>query len=172
MPTSIGPLEITGAALFALAVVHTFSTRYFEHLAHTRTAHAGVWHLLGEVEAVFGFWAIVLVLFIALAYGWGTSSQYLEDLHFTEPMFVFVIMVIAASRPVMQVAAVPRAATPLSPASCRATSIHGVSRPSGCPRNRRLFPEPVAGPAPRFAHHRACGDDACRPDAARADFLG
>ena len=105
MPTTIGLLEITGAALFTLAVLHTFSTRYFEHLAHTRTAHAGVWHLLGEVEAVFGFWAIVLVLFIALAYGWGASSQYLEDLHFTEPMFVFVIMVIAASRPVMQLAA-------------------------------------------------------------------
>ena len=104
MPASIGLLEITGAALFALAVLHTFSTRYFEHLAHTRTAHAGIWHLLGEVEAVFGFWAIVLVLFIALAYGWGTSSSYLDGLHFTEPMFVFVIMVIAASRPVMQLA--------------------------------------------------------------------
>ena len=104
MPLTIGPLEITGAALFALAVVHTFSTRYFEHLAHTRTAHAGVWHLLGEVEAVFGFWAFVLILFMALAYGWGTSSEYLEGLHFTEPMFVFVIMVIAASRPVMQIA--------------------------------------------------------------------
>ena len=101
---NIGLLEITGAALFALAVLHTFSTRYFEHLAHTRTAHAGMWHLLGEVEAVFGFWAIVLVLFIALAYGWGTSSEYLEGLQFTEPMFVFVIMVIAASRPVMQLA--------------------------------------------------------------------
>jgi hypothetical protein len=104
MPATIGPLEITGAALFALAVLHTFSTRYFEHLAHTRTAHAGIWHLLGEVEAVFGFWAIVLVLFIALAYGWNASSEYLEGLHFTEPMFVFVIMVIAASRPVMQLA--------------------------------------------------------------------
>ena len=104
MPTSIGPLEITAAALFALAVVHTFSTRYFEHLAHTRTAHAGVWHLLGEVEAVFGFWAFVLVLFMALAYGWATPSRYLGELHFTEPMFVFVIMVIAASRPVMQLA--------------------------------------------------------------------
>jgi Putative Na+/H+ antiporter len=101
---TIGLLEITAAGLFALAVVHTFSTRYFEHLAHTRTAHAGIWHLLGEVEAVFGFWAIVLVLFIALAYGWGTSSAYLDDLTFTEPMFVFVIMVIAASRPVMQFA--------------------------------------------------------------------
>jgi len=101
---TIGLLEITAAGLFALAVLHTFSTRYFEHLAHTRTAHAGIWHLLGEVEAVFGFWAIVLVLFIALAYGWGTSSAYLDDLTFTEPMFVFVIMVIAASRPVMQFA--------------------------------------------------------------------
>jgi hypothetical protein len=104
MLTSIGPLEITGAALFTLAVIHTFSTRYFEHLAHTRTAHAGVWHLLGEVETVFGFWAFVLILFMALAYGWGTSSKYLEGLQFTEPMFVFVIMVIAASRPVMQLA--------------------------------------------------------------------
>ena len=101
---TIGLLEITGAALFTLAVLHTFSTRYFEHLAHTRTAHAGIWHLLGEVEAVFGFWAIVLVLFIAIAYGWGASSEYLEGLQFTEPMFVFVIMVIAASRPVMQLA--------------------------------------------------------------------
>jgi hypothetical protein len=104
MPSVIGPIEIAGAALFSLAVLHTFSTRYFEHLAHTRTAHAGVWHLLGEVEAVFGFWAIVLVLFIAAAYGWGASSTYLDSLQFTEPMFVFVILVIAASRPVMQLA--------------------------------------------------------------------
>jgi len=105
MMPNIGLLEVFGAALFALAVLHTFSTRYFEHLAHTRTAHAGVWHLLGEVETVFGFWAFVLVLFIAVAYGWNTSATYLDSLHFTEPMFVFVIMVIAASRPVMQFAA-------------------------------------------------------------------
>lgn len=117
MTPSIGSLEIIGAALFALAVLHTFSTRYFEHLAHTRTAHAGVWHLLGEVEAVFGFWAIVLVLFMALAYGWGRSSQYLDGLQFTEPMFVFVIMVIAASRPVMQLAGdLVQGATRLVPA--------------------------------------------------------
>jgi len=97
-------LEIVGAALFALAVLHTFSTRYFEHLAHTRTAHAGLWHLLGEVETVFGFWAFVLLLFMALAYGWGAASTYLDSRHFVEPMFVFVIMVVAASRPIMQLA--------------------------------------------------------------------
>jgi hypothetical protein len=97
-------VEIVGAALFALAVLHTFSTRYFEHLAHTRTAHSGLWHLLGEVETVFGFWAFVLLVFMALAFGWGAASAYLDSRHFVEPMFVFVIMVIAASRPVMQLA--------------------------------------------------------------------
>ena len=95
---------MVGAGLFALAVLHTFSTRYFEHLAHTRTAHSGLWHLLGEVETVFGFWAFVLLVFMALAYGWGSASEYLDSRHFVEPMFVFVIMVIAASRPVMQLA--------------------------------------------------------------------
>jgi hypothetical protein len=97
-------IEVVGAILFALAVAHTFSTRYFEHLAHTRTAHAGLWHLLGEVETVFGFWALLLLAFMALAYGWGSASEYLDSRKFVEPMFVFVIMVIAASRPIMQLA--------------------------------------------------------------------
>jgi hypothetical protein len=105
MATGTQLLQLTGAALFAVAVLHTFSTRYFQHLAHTRPAHAGVWHLLGEVETVFGFWAFVLVLFMVLSHGWSTSAEYLDSLTFTEPMFVFVIMVIAASRPVMQFAA-------------------------------------------------------------------
>ncbi len=97
-------IEIIGAALFALAVAHTFSTRYFEHLAHTRTAHAGLWHLLGEVETVFGFWALLLLAFMALSLGWSSATEYLDSRKFVEPMFVFVIMVIAGSRPIMQLA--------------------------------------------------------------------
>ncbi len=104
MATHIETLEIVGAVLFALAVVHTFSTRYFEHLAHTRTAHSGLWHLLGEVETVFGLWAFILLVFMAAAFGWGVASAYLDSRHFVEPMFVFVIMVIAASRPILQLA--------------------------------------------------------------------
>jgi len=104
MATHIETLEIVGAVLFALAVVHTFSTRYFEHLAHTRTAHSGLWHLLGEVETVFGLWAFILLVFMAAAFGWGVASAYLDSQHFVEPMFVFVIMVIAASRPILQLA--------------------------------------------------------------------
>lgn len=99
---SITSVETIGALLFALAVLHTFSTRYFEHLAHTKTAHAGLWHLLGEVETVFGFWALLLLVFMAFAQGWGATSDYLDSRRFIEPMFVFVIMVMAASRPIMQ----------------------------------------------------------------------
>lgn len=103
--TNLALLQLAGAALFAIAVLHTFSTRYFQHLAHTRPAHAGVWHLLGEVETAFGLWAFVLIVLIALSRGWSSSAQYLDALQFVEPMFVFVIMVVAASRPVMQLSA-------------------------------------------------------------------
>ena len=104
MQTSIAAtwIELTGATLFGLAVVHTFSTKYFEHLAHTRPGHAGLWHLLGEVETVFGFWAFVLLIFMAAALGWGAASDYLDKSRFVEPMFVFVIMVISASKPILQ----------------------------------------------------------------------
>jgi Na+/H+ antiporter NhaD/arsenite permease-like protein len=93
--------EIIAAGTFALAVLHTFSTRLFAHLAHRQPAHAGLWHLLGEVEVVFGFWALVLMLvWLTLADGTAVLS-YIETRDFTEPMFVFVIMVMAATRPVL-----------------------------------------------------------------------
>lgn len=97
-------IEFVGALLFGLAVAHTFCTSYFERLAHTQPAHAGLWRLLGEVETVFGFWAILLLGFMAFAAGWEPASAYLDERRFVEPMFVFVIMVIAASRPLMQLA--------------------------------------------------------------------
>jgi len=97
-------IQTLGAVLFALAVIHTFSTRFFEHLAHTRPRHAGLWHLLGEVEVVFGFWAVVLVLFMFALSGRPETIGYLESRDFTEPLFVFAIMVIAGTRPILQFA--------------------------------------------------------------------
>jgi putative Na+/H+ antiporter len=100
--TSVDWIELAGATLFGLAVLHTFSTKYFEHLAYTHPAHAGLWHLLGEVETVFGFWALVLLVFMGAARGWSAASGYLETRRFVEPMFVFVIMVVSASKPILQ----------------------------------------------------------------------
>lgn len=93
--------QIVGTALFSVAVLHTFSTKYFEQLAHVQPRHAGLWHLLGEVEVVFGFWAMVFLLFFAFAQGPDSALHYVEDLKFTEPAFIFVIMVIAASKPIL-----------------------------------------------------------------------
>ncbi len=95
-------LQLIGAVLFALAVLHTFSTKIFERLAHTQPRHAGVWHLLGEVEVVFGFWAMVLMVFMFALAGKQEATAYLDSRNFTEPMFVFVIMVIAGTRAVLQ----------------------------------------------------------------------
>ena len=64
--------------------------------------HAGLWHLLGEVEVVFGFWAFVLIAALFTLSGRDAAVEYLDTRNFTEPMFVFVIMVIAASRPILQ----------------------------------------------------------------------
>lgn len=97
-------VEIMAAVIFAVAVLHTFSAAYFERLAHLQPAHAGLWHLLGEVEAVFGFWAMVLLLAMAVQLGTDPSMHYLESRNFTEPAFVFVIMVVAASRPIIDFA--------------------------------------------------------------------
>jgi hypothetical protein len=95
-------LQKVAAVLFALALLHTFSVKQFERLAARSPRHAGLLHLLGEVEVVFGFWAIVLIAFMALL-GSGTSAlEYAESRNYTEPLFVFVIMVIAASRPILR----------------------------------------------------------------------
>ena len=99
-------LELVATALFALAVLHTFMTRYFEYLARLQPRHAGLWHLLGEVEAVFGVWALALVAFMAAYASPNVALQYLESRTFTEPAFIFAIMVIAASRPVLDFAGV------------------------------------------------------------------
>ncbi|AVR95676.1 putative Na+/H+ antiporter [Pseudoduganella armeniaca] len=104
METLVTPstIDIAGAVLFAIAILHTFSAKVFERVAQRFPAHAGIWHLLGEVEVVFGFWALVLVVFIAAAAGQGDAIAYLDSRNFTEPLFVFVIMVIAATRPILQ----------------------------------------------------------------------
>lgn len=96
--------EVLAAIIFALALIHTFSTKFFEQLAHASPTHAGLYHLLGEIEVVFGFWALVLVVAMFAVDGAAAATHYIDSRNFTEPMFVFVIMVIAGTRPILQTA--------------------------------------------------------------------
>lgn len=95
-------LEIIAATLFAVALIHTFSAKQFERFSHRFPRHAGLFHLLGEVEVVFGLWAVVLVLAMAIVAGGAEALAYAESRQYTEPLFVFVVMVVAASRPILQ----------------------------------------------------------------------
>jgi hypothetical protein len=94
-------IQAISAVVFALALAHTFAAKAFEHLARRHPRHAGLFHLLGEVEVVFGFWAFVLMLAMALVEGGAAATAYAESRQYGEPLFVFVVMVVAASRPVL-----------------------------------------------------------------------
>jgi hypothetical protein len=94
-------IQLAAAALFGLALLHTFAAKWFETLAHRHPRHADLFHILGEVEVVFGLWAFVLIVVMALLGSGAEALAYAESRQYTEPLFVFVVMVVAASRPVL-----------------------------------------------------------------------
>ena len=116
------PFNLVATAIFVLAIVHTFAVARFSALAH-RVQHdhdeaaaregrrpqpsvlAEFLHFLGEVEVVFGLWAIVLGLAILTWHGFGTFTEYLNrTVNYTEPIFVVVIMALASTAPVVGLA--------------------------------------------------------------------
>ena len=118
----IEPFNLIATVIFLLAIVHTFAAARFTRLAHAlqqrrdqRAAVAGLpsrpsvaaelLHFMGEVEVVFGLWAILLVAVIVSRFGWETAAHYVNDtVSYTEPLFVVVIMALAATRPIIVLA--------------------------------------------------------------------
>ena len=100
--------EVLATAFFGLAVLHSFCVKRFAHWAHRfppGSVRENLLHFLAETEIVFGLWAAALFLGIAAINGsLAGAVQYIESLNFTEPKFVFVIMVVAATRPVVRLA--------------------------------------------------------------------
>ena len=116
------PFNLVASLIFLGAIIHTFLTGRFMVIAHRwshaheeriqkglaprESVHHGaeLFHFLGEVEAVFGIWAAALVGAIVLFFDWSTAKSYiLYQVNFTEPMFVVVIMTLAATRPILKI---------------------------------------------------------------------
>ena len=100
--------EILATVLFACALVHTFMSSWFNRIAAKYpkgSLRENTLHFLGEVEIVFGLWAAIFLLAFGSLHGFAQATAFLESLSFTEPAFVFAIMVIAATRPVLSFSA-------------------------------------------------------------------
>ena len=101
-------MEILATVLFAVAVLHTFCVKRFAHWAHRHpegSIQENLLHFLAETEVVFGLWAAALFVGIAALQGSVSEAvHYIDGLNFTEPKFVFVVMVVAATRPVVKLA--------------------------------------------------------------------
>jgi hypothetical protein len=113
------PFNGIATTIFVLAIVHTFLASRVAHLAHrvqhqhdearharglppSPSVRAEFLHFFGEVEVVFGLWAIVLAAAITIGRGWDTAKHYLNDtVVYQEPLFVVVIMALASTRPII-----------------------------------------------------------------------
>ncbi|WP_412474359.1 putative Na+/H+ antiporter [Halobacteriovorax sp. YZS-1-1] len=111
-------LQLVGSILFACAILHTFLVSKIQHLAHKYPEGSmmeNLLHFLGEVEAVFGMWAAAFIVYYSATQGFavyddqhkvvGGALKYLEqDVNYTEAAFVFVIMCMAGTRPIIVLA--------------------------------------------------------------------
>ena len=123
---SVEPANVVASLIFLAAIVHTFMVARFRHAAHQAELQfaaldkadgekdeerlrsldrlrfkATIFHFLGEVEAVFGIWLVPLSLALAAMKGIGTAVRYLNGVNYSEAIFVTVIMMMAATRPVI-----------------------------------------------------------------------
>jgi hypothetical protein len=100
-------VQVVATVIFAVAIIHTFLVSKFAKIAHhypEGSMGENFWHFMAEVEAVFGMWAAVFMIFLVAVNGFHAPVEYLESLNFTEPGFVFVIMAMAGTRPVIKLA--------------------------------------------------------------------
>ncbi len=100
------PIELLATTIFAIAVIHTFCVKRFANWSHHYPANsvaAHFLHFLAETEIVFGLWAAALFAGIAAMKGsFRDAVAHIESLNYTEPKFVLVIMVVAATSPVVR----------------------------------------------------------------------
>jgi hypothetical protein len=116
------PFNLVATSIFLLAVLHTFGAARVARLSHavqhrhdarrralgerpSPSVLAEVLHFFGEVEVVFGLWAVVLLIAITSGEGWTTAKAYFNGtVNYTEALFVVVIMALAATRPIIMTA--------------------------------------------------------------------
>jgi Na+/H+ antiporter NhaD/arsenite permease-like protein len=93
--------------VFLVAILHTFFTGKFNRMANKYregSVRQNFLHLLGEVEIVFGLWSGVLIVISFFLFDFNLVMGFLNERNFTEAIFVFVVMSICSTRPILAIA--------------------------------------------------------------------
>jgi hypothetical protein len=117
----VNPFNLVGTLIFLFAIIHTFLASKFTAISHQlEHEHAlkkeqglvprnsvaqgsRFMHFMGEVEVVFGLWAVALIIAVVLFFDWSTAVDYISyKVNFTEALFVVVIMSLASTRPILK----------------------------------------------------------------------
>src|SRR3989338_637239 len=100
-------VQWTALVLFAFSIAHIFFVKQFRQIAKrypTGSIQENFFELFGEVEIIFGLWsAILMLLFVALE-GTEPAMIYLKSRTFTEPVFVFAVLILCSTRPILDCA--------------------------------------------------------------------
>ncbi len=97
-------VEYLGSALFFTALLHTFFVSWFAKLSHQfkkKSVPEVFFHLLSEVEVVFGFWALIFLIVWSVIDGPTVVIEHQMSVSMNEPLFIFCIMIMAATRPII-----------------------------------------------------------------------
>ena len=88
-------IEQIGTIFFSIALLHTFCVAYFAKQSKKYpegSVQEALFHLLAEVEVVFGFWAFLFLAFWTFLDGFHPVVEYQQSLNMTEPLFIFCII--------------------------------------------------------------------------------
>jgi hypothetical protein len=147
-----------------LAILHTFAAARFTAFAHavqhrhdeherangrkpTPSPKAEVLHFFGEVEVIFGLWAVILFVTAVGYAGWEAATHYVNSIAYTEALFVVVIMALASTRPVISFAE---------------STMSKVARLGSRHAGRVVGDHPDDWTGTRLLHHGSGGDDDLR----------
>ncbi len=98
-------MKYIATIFFACAVLQTFFAKKilkFSHRFPPDSMQENLFHFLGEVEVVFGIWATLFITIWSIKSGTSSAAEYLSGVNFTEAVFVFVIMCMASTRPILR----------------------------------------------------------------------
>lgn len=107
------PFRIWTLAIFIAAIIHTMLANQFFHLAkkvERRHKKPGVSFLaeslffLGEIEVVFALWVVPLIIVTTFYFGWKEVITYLNSRVYVEPFFIVVMMSLASTKPIIELA--------------------------------------------------------------------